>query len=169
MTGSAPDPLANLLSTSYPPAFVHLHHPHHPTTAITPLSGNDQGGRTRRNAQVDLIELSTPKLLYSAIVHRLAGASTSESRANGGENREVSTWDDFAIRLREVLGGQKAPGHARRKIAGGASADSGMDKADQAVVMITHAERLRTILGPRWAAMTRIRELVSAFDLSKAA
>lgn len=165
------DPLSPLLSSQYAPAFIHLHHPHHPSTSIPRPSlpstyGNT--GTTPKYAQVDLIELNTPKLLYSAILHRLAAGRD----AGRGLDREASSWDEFAQGMRDVMS-VGTEGRAGKKSAvaavdglhrvGGEGEKQGRaGDGGRAVVMITHAERLRSVLESRWAGITRAGELVSA-------
>ena len=177
MTVPPLDPLSVLLSTPHAPAFIHLHHPHHPSTSLprprllSSSSPSSSHAVHSRYAQVDLIELNNPKLLYSTILHRLAAdgaahaaSSSSQTQVNG----EIGTWDEFALGMRELLGGESEKKRGKKaerwhpengENGGQAGAIGSMGKG-RAVVMITYAERLRAVLGNRWTVITRMGELV---------
>ena len=130
------DTLHNVLSSPNAPPFIYLHHPHHPTTSAVPAFPS-----RCLVAHVDAIEHHNPRLLYSGVINKLAPSD---------EEGEINTWDGFARRLREF--GRK--GNGKRQVDG---------EERQVVVVITKAEKLRTVLGGGWAVITRLAELVSDF------
>jgi origin recognition complex subunit 5 len=145
---------------SYPGSvpFIHIHHPHHPTTSLDLPSAP-------HIARLDAIEYHTPRLLYTGILHAL-----------GSETEELATWDSFARALRDHLSTSKSKGKGKGKRKaddmenasssvhnGVANGHEGHEEVEGAVVIITHVERLRTVLGNGWTVMTRLTELVGYF------
>ena len=129
--------LTTLLSSPHAPPFFYLHHPHHPSTSAVPRLP------TRCIvAHLDAIEHSSPRLFYSGAL----------SKYGRDEEGEVSNWDGFSRGLKEIWA--KAKGKRKSDI----MEDGGMN---QMVLIITKAERLRTVLGAGWAVITRLAEMVS--------
>ena len=118
---------------------VYLHHPHHPSTLLHLPSSS--------SVTLDLIEYHTPRLLYSGILSRL-----------GSEVGEISTWDDFARHLRQHLAGSGRKG--KRKAGDMEDGQEDENGRKGSTIILTHAEKLRTVIGPGWAVMTRLAELV---------
>lgn len=164
--------LSTLLSTPYAPGFVYLHHPHTPSASAIPPP--PAGGA---HAQISAIEYNTARLLYTALLYRLAEASGGVWAAG-----EVRTWDGFARGLRTLwrdrAGRASGSGSGERGDGGRAKLSrkgkekevlpvpapevlEGGAQEGNWVVVITHAERLPRILGAQWAVLTRISELVS--------
>lgn len=145
------DTLSTLLAFPGAPAFVYLHHPHHPTSAVKP-------GLPERCsvARLDLIELNSARLFYACALARVSAAlavtrKTGIRHDPGGDGREVLTWDAFAKGLRTLWSKHAGKGKGR--------AEEGNDDG-QIVLVITKAERLRAVLGSSWTALTRMNELV---------
>jgi origin recognition complex subunit 5 len=150
--------LHDLLAHEASPSFVYLHHPHHPTSSV-PLDA----GTECRIAQIDAIEYHTPRLFYSGVLYRL-----------GSDAGEVATWDEFTIALRSLnTDTQPGPSKSRKGKAAvrsnghtnGISTSNGNHgtdgRRDRAIIIVTHAERLRTVIGGNWAVLTRLAEMVS--------
>lgn len=78
----------------------------------------------------------------------------------GAENGEIATWDDFARYLRQHLNAGITKGKGKRKADEMENGDGEGNAATCVVVILTHAEKLRTVLGQGWAVMTRLAELV---------
>lgn len=145
------DTLDLLVSSSTPPPFIFIHHPHHPTTSL------DWPDRIKRY-RIDAIECHTPKLLWSAIISRLEG-------------RDAGLVDSMDTLLRCLRG-------VKRPLANGTSKAKGKERAipnghssgDGAglCILITKAERLPRVLGQTWTALTRLAELVSDFPTDRA-
>ncbi|KAK8864440.1 hypothetical protein IAR55_001689 [Kwoniella newhampshirensis] len=141
-----------LLAHSPTPQLIYLHHPHHPSTSLPPLP------EQCRVAKLDTVEYHTPRLLLSGILHKLGG---------NDEAGEVNTWDGFSLKFREWWsmrhtkgkgkGKAKANGHGNGVGNGHGTGDRERDEV--VVIMITKAERLRTVFGNGWAVITRISEL----------
>jgi origin recognition complex subunit 5 len=143
---------ATVLSLPESAALVYIHHPHHPSTLLNLPSSSS-------TVTLDLIEYHTPRLLYSGVLSRL-----------GAEAGEISTWDDFARHLRHHLDAGSGKGKGKRKaddMESGHEGDSTSHKATGRVVILTHAEKLRSVLGLGWAVMTRLTELVSWLNWSQ--
>ncbi|KAL7421631.1 hypothetical protein Q5752_003400 [Cryptotrichosporon argae] len=149
--------LTTLLAQPLVPPFIYVHHPHHPTPSLSLVAPAAASSSTARVATLDAIEHHTPRLLYSSIVARLSRTCGHEVEA------EIKTFDALARALRGVFAAAKATGNGKGKgKAGEASADGLGDAAHAhgvAIIVITKAERLRSVLGPRWAAITRLGEL----------
>lgn len=184
------DPLA-LLTAPILPTFIHLHHPHHPTTSLPTFPTDDS-----RTVHIDLVEHNTARLLYSGILHRIRtrlgkgrynhGNYSSNGIDEQGQGESLS-WDDLSRGLRSLIGPDagrtrgkgkaKAKEHARVNGDGHANGTDendapawGLSMASYQVeregkvtwiICLTHAERLRAVLGHQWAVITRIAELVS--------
>lgn len=86
-------------------------------------------------------------------------------------------WDGFARGLQGLIGGKgkgrtfgmglgygqvNGAGKAGGGSGGGGGSGVGMAEQEGWVLFVTHAERLKSVLGHQWAVMTRITELVSA-------
>lgn len=138
--------LDTLLRYPGSPPFIYVHHPHHPASLLSlPES-------TSSLVTLDVIEYCTPRLLYSGILHKL-----------GSELGEIPSWDLFVRGLRSLVSGrtQKAtPGKGKRKAAVMENGDDHIEGSNGLVVVLTHAERLRTVLGSGWSVITRLSELV---------
>ena len=144
--------LAGLLAFPGRPPFVHVHHPHHPPSLVDfPASSSI--------ARLDAIEHHTPRLVFSGILHKL-----------GHETDEVATWDLFARGMREVYsnttkGKGKDKGKQRQRpdtdgdVEMNGHGAAALHRAEY-VVIVTHGERLRHVLGPSWSVLTRMAELV---------
>ena len=134
-----------LLSLPENAPLVYVHHPHSPSALLNLPSSSS-------TITLDLIEHHTSRLLYSGILSRL-----------GAEAGEVSTWDDFARYLRQHLHAGSAKGKGKikaDKMENDHEEENSSGKVKGSVVILTHAEKLRTALGPGWAVMTRLTELV---------
>ena len=129
--------IIRLLSSPSAPSLIYLHHPHHFSTSAIP----DLPGQCLV-AQLDTIEHHTPRLFYSGVINKL----------DPHEEGEINTWDGFSRRLREVW--MKSKGKRKADVS-----EDGVGR--QVVLIITKAERLRTVLGGGWAVITRLAELVS--------
>ena len=93
-------------------------------------------------AHLDAIEHFSPRLLYSGALNKFGL----------DEEGEISTWDGFSRKLKEIW--TKVKGKRKSDI----MEDGSMSHM---VLVITMAERLRTVLGGGWAVITRLAELVS--------
>jgi len=130
-----------LFSSSSAPPFIYLHHPHHPSSSAVPELP------TRcMVAHLDAIEHHTPRLLLSGALNRLDP---------DGEG-EVSTWDGFSRRLREIWTKSRSKGKGEAD----ETDETEGGKERRVILIITKAERLRTVLGRNWAVITRLAELV---------
>lgn len=149
------DQLEALISYPGSVPFIHVHHPHHPASSLDLPSAP-------HIARLDAIEYHKPTLLYTGILHGL-----------GSECEELTTWDSFGRAIREHLsaGKRQGKGKGKRKADDMENGDEGAQHgtanshgrqsgARGAVVVITHAERLRTVLGTGWTVITRLAELV---------
>ncbi|WOO80835.1 Origin recognition complex subunit 5 [Vanrija pseudolonga] len=144
--------LATLLAHDGSPPLVYLHHPHHSASAVRaqlpPVA-----------AEADLIELHTPRLLYAGVLARVAASRGAEREG------EVATWDAFVRGLREVCSTRTANGasaaNGSRKGKGRAIDDLDADASTHLVLVFTRAERLKSVLGPIWTALTRLSELAN--------
>ncbi len=134
------DELATLLAHPGAPCLVHLHHPHHPASAIAPALP-----ARCRAVRLDAVEHHSPRLVYAGALARLAAVLGAEQGRG-----DVLSWDQFARGLRSLWAAH-GTGKGRRK-----DGDEG-----QVVLLVTKAERLKSVLGAEWTAMTRLRELVS--------
>ena len=145
------DTLLTLLSHPSSPPFIYLHHPHHPSSSALPSFST----RHTPPAILDAIEYYTSRLLYSGILPKL-----------GIDAGEIGTWDAFVRELRVASDGKKKSSRKKEKVNGHVNGDgNGMeDEHDPMIVIITHAERLRSVLGGEWAVVTRLTELVSAYQ-----
>lgn len=147
---------------SYPGSvpFIHVHHPHHPATSLDFPSAP-------HITRLDAIEYHNPRLLYTGILHGLSS-----------ETEELGSWDSFARTLREYLSSTRSNGKGKGKrkaddmengssttVNGTVNGHGGHGDINGAVVIITHAERLRTVLGNGWTVITRLAELVSCSAL----
>lgn len=91
-------------------------------------------------------------MVYAGALSRLAGALGKEAeRERERDGREVLSWDVFARGLTSIWATHTGKGKAR---------DRGEDEG-QVVLLVTKAERLKSVLGAEWTAMTRLAELVS--------
>lgn len=148
--------LVSLLEQPGSPGLIHLHHPHHPPSAL-----RIELPSRCAVARLDAIEHHTQRLLYAGILSRLAVAlgkrDTNSERQAGDDGREVITWDAFVRSLRALWTQHVGKGKGK------ATGEEG-----QVVIIITKAERLRSVMGSSWTALTRLPELVSfpLFDAS---
>ncbi|WVR07082.1 hypothetical protein IAU60_004121 [Kwoniella sp. DSM 27419] len=141
-----PSNLEALLDHSPSPSFIYVHHPHHPSTSLPIPPG-------LVSAQIDLVEYHTPRLLLSGIGSRITG-----------QDAEISTFDGLSLKLRTWWNGRslKARAKGKAKINGdaeGVMGDIMEEKEDQVILVFTHAERFRLVLGTGWSVMTRLAEL----------
>jgi origin recognition complex subunit 5 len=150
------DTLATLLSQPGAPGLVHVHHPHHTPSALA-FNLPDRCVIAR----LDAVEHHTPRLLYAGILARLD---------DEGEGKEVISWDVFARDLRIAWRARvrrsmvKGKGKGKAREADVEDEEEGGDEDEgQAVIVVTKAERLRTVLGASWSAFTRLPELVSCY------
>lgn len=176
--------LTTLLSSPAPPPFIHLHHPHHPAAyAVPPLPARCV------LARLDAVEHHSPRLLFSGILHRVSEAlgagDVGEVTAWDGFARALrEMWDHRDGRSRvngsataKGVGTGKGKGKEKEKdrLANGSGHAQGnghghenggveiggIEQEKTVVIVVTKAERLRTVLGAGWAVMTRLAELVS--------
>jgi origin recognition complex subunit 5 len=140
--------LSTLLSATVPLPFIYLHHPHHPPASLV-LNLPPHA----RLARIDAIEHHSPRLLYSGILNALGGNADS----NG-------SWDGFVRSLRSVATRDvKGKGKGKGKANGNGNLigkGSEVTEDTAVVILITKAERLRTVLGSGWTVITRLAELV---------
>lgn len=73
---------------------------------------------------------------------------------------EAKTWDEFSLRLRKWWSDKVYL--AEEKSKGKQTEICAEDKAKERslVLVITHAERLKTVMGVNWPAIVRLAELV---------
>jgi len=157
------DTIATLVAHAGAPGLIHLHHPHHPPSALH----FDLGARCKV-ARLDAVEHHTQRLLYAGILSRLSSALRADldERQPGDDGREVITWDAFARGLRTlwgqyVAGKRKANGRGKGKGKRKEGEEDEDEDEGQVVIVITKAERLKSVLGASWPALTRLPELVS--------
>ncbi|KAL1411514.1 hypothetical protein Q8F55_002475 [Vanrija albida] len=136
------DTLATLLA--HPPPLVYLHHPHHASSSV-------RAALPAGAVLADCVELHSPRLVYAAVVARLAAT------LGGGEQGEVATWDAFVRALRAVWAARGAQQNGSRK--GKGRAVDAADADNAFTIVFTRAERLRAVLGENWPALTRLSEL----------
>lgn len=139
--------LDTLLRYPGTPPFIYVHHPHHPPSSLAlPESSSSI-------VTLDAIEYYTSRLLYSGIASKL-----------GGDAGEIQTGDLFVRSLRDASSGRKrkTSGKGKRKADVMENGDDHAEQEDRqgVVLLITHAERLRTVLGPGWSVITRLSEMV---------
>lgn len=138
--------LDTLLRHPGSPPFIYVHHPHHPSNLLALPEPSSS------LVTLDLIEYYTPRLLYSGILSRL-----------GSDVGEISTWDLFVRALRGIVSSRAqtiTPSKGKRKATAMENGDDHFDASCGLVVVLTHAEKLRIVLGPGWSVMTRLTELV---------
>lgn len=146
--------LATLLAHPGAPGLIHLHHPHHPSSAIRP----DFPERCKV-VRLDAVEHHTQRLVYAGALSRLASAMGKEAeKERDRDGREVLSWDVFARGLRALWTTYtgKGKGRARKE-----------EDEGQIVLLVTKAERLKSVLGAEWTAMTRLAELVSLLHVGR--
>jgi origin recognition complex subunit 5 len=163
--------LSTVLTTPHAPPFIYQHHPHTPVSSALPEA---RPGLVQ--AHLSAVEYNTPRLLYSGILRRIARAAGTEWK--GGD---VRTWDGFSRGLQSLWTGRSGA-VARKGSVGKANSVRGSRKGKERavetprleegadgepldeewnwVLVISHAERLPRILGPQWAVLTRLSELV---------
>ncbi|TXT08935.1 hypothetical protein VHUM_02409 [Vanrija humicola] len=134
------DTLATLLAHDGAPALVYLHHPHHTSSSV-------RASLPPTSAVADAVELHTPRLLYAAVLRRVS-ASLGHEREG-----EVAKWDAFVRGLREVWAAR-----GKGRAVDNADADG---NSDHLTLVFFRAERLKTVLGPTWTALTRLSELAN--------
>ncbi|CAK9781969.1 hypothetical protein CC85DRAFT_138693 [Cutaneotrichosporon oleaginosum] len=134
------DDLAALLEFPGAPSLIHLHHPHHASSAIDPVLP-----ARCRVVRLDAVEHHTSRLLYAGAISRLARALGKDADVG-----EVPSWDLFARGLRAAWA---PPEKKRKRKTDGEQGDA------QLVILVTKAERLQAVLGAEWTAMTRLAEL----------
>ncbi|ORX36634.1 origin recognition complex subunit 5 C-terminus-domain-containing protein [Kockovaella imperatae] len=153
--------LRTLLSHPHAPPFVFLHHPHHPVTSLRP----DLPARCTI-LHLDLVEHFNARIFYSSAVRQL----------DPGQTGDISSWDGFV----QELSGAWHRRQGSRTLTNGTSKTvdrKGKSKAEQPsgelvnghaeeedgqiVLIICHAEKLRSVLGSHWPVVTRLPELVS--------
>ena len=161
------DDLVTLLSHPHAPGFIYLHHPHHPSSSTTP----ELPSRCTV-LLLDAIEHFTARILYTSAVRQL----------DGGYEGDITTWDGFARALADGWARKQGAGEplANGTTSSTASSIKGKGKAraeqgpngslpnghpgttdeGQVVLLISHAERLRHVLGSNWSVLTRLAELV---------
>ena len=126
--------------------FIWIHHSHTPTPLLElPKQGDNV-------IIIDAIEYHSLKLFYSGILSKLD--------ANVGQ---VDSFDVFAKALRDLRTGPGSSGAVKGKRKAGEVNGHGAqgDNRDGLSIVVTHAERLRSILGSSWTVFTRLAELVS--------
>ena len=158
--------LTNLLSHPGSVPFIFYHHPHHVSFAALP-----ELPKRCHVISLDTIEHHTPRIIYSSGIKQLDRTSASD----------ITTWDGFARALREAwatrTGGSshlsngvgesstkkssKGKGKASGGLVNGDSGSAGTVDEEQIVILIGHAERLRSVFGGNWPVVTRLAELVS--------
>ncbi|ODN94258.1 hypothetical protein L198_05114 [Cryptococcus wingfieldii CBS 7118] len=141
------DSIETLLSTPSAPPFVYLHHPHHSATDLPPSL--ESAREHSLFARLDTIEHYNTKLFYSGILHRILGEDASVE--------EVSSWDAFSLKLKSWWCERHQIGNSRKKVRGWSYKEE-VDN-ENIVLLVTHAERLKNVLGSNWAVMTRLAEL----------
>lgn len=139
--------LKTLLSVPSAPSFIYLHHPHHSSLSLPLPFGQ------KHLVKIDTIEHHTARLLLSGILLRLTGEDEDVG--------EAKTWDEFSLGLKRwwcdkvYLADGKSKGRQTETYA--------KDEAQERslVLVITHAERLNTVMGNNWPVIVRLAELVS--------
>lgn len=90
--------------------------------------------------------------MFNGILHRLIGKDEDVG--------EAKTWDEFSLRLRKrwsdnvCLAEEKSKGNQTEICAGDEAKERSL------VLVITHAERLKTVMGVNWPVIVRLAELV---------
>ncbi|ADV20319.1 Conserved hypothetical protein [Cryptococcus gattii WM276] len=137
--------LKALLSVPSAPSFIYLHHPHHSSLSL-PLPFSQ-----KRLIKLDTIEHHTARLLFNGILHRLI----DEDEDVG----EAKTWDEFSLRLGKWWSDKVCL--AEEKSKGNQTEICAEDEAKERslVLVITHAERLKTVMGVNWPVIVRLAEL----------
>ncbi|WVQ72459.1 hypothetical protein IAR50_002011 [Cryptococcus sp. DSM 104548] len=141
------DSIETLLSTPSAPPFIYLHHPHHSSTDLPPSL--DSPREHSLFARLDTIEHYNIKLFYTGILHRILGEEANVE--------EVSSWDAFSLRLKTWWCERHQIGNSRKKVRGWSYKEEVED--ENIVLLVTHAERLKNVLGSNWAVVTRLAEL----------
>ncbi|WVO16167.1 hypothetical protein L204_103837 [Cryptococcus depauperatus] len=142
--------LESLLTTSSSPAFIYLHHPHHSSPSLATLPALVSSDKII--AKLDTIEYNTEKLLWSGIFSKI----TSDEKRG-----EVATWDVLSLALRKWWNERLFGDGGRDRRDRTQNACEGLKHVrDGIIILVTHAERLKNILGQDWAVITRISELI---------
>jgi origin recognition complex subunit 5 len=140
------DTVETLLQHAGAPGLIHLHHPHHPPSAL-----EFHLPARCKVARLDAVEHHTARLLYAGILSRVATVLRRDLDEKD-DGREVITWDAFTRSLRALWGQYAGKGKGKARAG---------EEEGQVVIIVTKAERLKGVLGSSWAALTRLPELVS--------
>lgn len=163
---AASHPVLPYLALPYPPAFLYLHHPHHPATQAIPEAASISPDCLV--VRVNTVEYFNLRLLLSGLLCKaVSGLGQND------EDIEVADWDAFRRGLdgafRIAGQGEKANGKGKAKAQNGdvEMSEEGSETAEpkKLVIFIERAERLKAVLGTHWHVISRLGELVSCLRL----
>ena len=161
--------LVDLVSHPGAAPFIYHHHPHHPSSTALP-----ELPKRCHVVLLDTIEHHTPRIFYTSAIKQIDTSPTGD----------ITSWDSFARVLLEawtrkaggpsrlngfaessIMGSSKGKGKTpngvvmvRSEVVGAAVEE------EQIVIVISHAERLRTVFGGNWPVITRLAELVCCLN-----